>query len=208
MTVVEIWPGGGWYTEILAPVLRAHRKFHVARFALKARGTPDFRKEVDASYGALLAGNPDVYGKVVSTELEAPEFANNAPAGSADVVLSFRNVHNWRKPGMISRLSGVSRCTQAGRNTRRGRASGQTWNSPSMIRTGYMTEAYVIEIAEKAGFKLAAKSETNANPKDTKDHPKGVWTPPPSLRLGDNDRDKYLAIGESDRMTLKFVKPK
>lgn len=77
-----------------------------------------------------------------------------------------------------------------------------------MIRSGYMTEAHVIEIAEKAGFKLAAKSKINANPKDTKDHPKGVWALPPTLRLGETDRDKYLAIGESDRMTLRFVKPK
>jgi predicted methyltransferase len=209
MTVVEIWPGGGWYTEILAPVLRAHGKLHVARFALKAKDTPDFRKEVDAGYGALLAGNSDIYGKVVSTELEAPEFANIAPAGSADLVLTFRNVHNWTKSrNDLATFKAFHAALKPGGilGVVEHRAKPGT-PLPEMIRTGYMTEAYVIELAEKAGFKLASKSEINANAKDTKDHPKGVWTLPPTLRLGDTDRDKYLAIGESDRMTLKFVNP-
>ncbi len=210
MTVVEIWPGGGWYTEILAPVLRDNGKLYAASLALQSKATPDIRREIGREYLKKLAQHPEIYDRIVHTELQAPEYTAIAPRGSADLVLTFRNVHNWAKDGNADatfkafydalKPGGILGVTDH-------RAKSGT-PFEDMIRSGYVTEDYVIELAKRAGFQLVAKSEINANPKDTKDHPKGVWTLPPMLRLGDQDREKYLAIGESDRMTLKFVKPK
>jgi predicted methyltransferase len=132
-----------------------------------------------------------------------------APAGSADLVLTFRNVHNWMASGTLDRVfAGMYRALKPGGTLGvvEHRAAPGT-RLEQMVKTGYVTEAFVIAAAEKAGFTLAEKSEINANPKDTKDYPEGVWTLPPQLKLGDQDRAKYLAIGESDRMTLKFSKP-
>ena len=210
MTVVEIWPGGGWYTEILAPVLRDNGKLYAASLALQSKATPDIRREIGREYLKKLAQHPEIYDRITLTELQAPEYTAIAPRGSADLVLTFRNVHNWAKDGNADAMfkvfydvlkpGGILGVTDH-------RAKPGT-PLQDMIRSGYVTEDYVIKLAQRAGFRLAAKSEINANPKDTKDHPKGVWTLPPTLRLGDQDREKYLAIGESDRMTLKFVKPK
>jgi predicted methyltransferase len=208
MTVVEVWPGGGWYTEILAPVLRDRGKYYAAHFHVDEK-SPSYMGPARESYMKLLASRPQIYDRVTVTALNAPLQTGIAPRGSADLVLTFRNVHNWTaakndaamfkaffdalKPG------GVLGVVEHRANE--GAALDQ------MIKTGYMTEDYVIGLAAKAGFKLVARSEINANPKDTKDHARGVWTLPPTFRMGDQDRDKYLAIGESDRMTLKFVKP-
>ena len=209
-TVVEVWPGGGWYTEILAPYLRHHGKYYAAGFVASDENAPAYRKRLTAELAAKFAARPDLYGQAVVTELGHPDHWVAAPPGSADLVLTFRNVHNWLgadyedemfqafhaalKPGGV--LGVVEHRARPGASREQ------------MKKSGYMTEAYVIAIAEKAGFKLDAKSEINANPKDTADHAEGVWTLPPSLRLKDQDREKYLAIGESDRMTLRFVKPK
>ena len=210
MTVVEIWPGGGWYTEILAPVLRDKGKLYAASFAVQSKTSPDLRREIGRDYLKKLALHPEIYGRITLTELQTPEYTAIAPRGSVDMVLTFRNVHNWAKDGSadatfkafydVLKPGGILGVTDH-------RAKPGT-PFEDMIRSGYVTEDYVIELAKRAGFQLVAKSEINANPKDTKDHPKGVWTLPPMLRLGDQDREKYLAIGESDRMTLKFVKPK
>ena len=210
MTVVEIWPGGGWYTEILAPVLRDNGKLYAANLALQSKATPDIRREIGGEYLKKLAQHPGIYDRITLTELQAPEYTTIAPRGSADMVLTFRNVHNWAKDGNADatfkafydalKPGGILGLTDH-------RAKPGT-PLQDMIRSGYVTEDYVIELAQRAGFRLAARSEINANPKDTKDYPKGVWTLPPTLRLGDQDREKYLAIGESDRVTLKFVKPK
>jgi predicted methyltransferase len=205
--VVEIAPGGGWYTEILAPYLRAEGLLYAAHFP----------KETDVAYYIRgreaflqkLKGQPEVYDKVVVTEFGAGVETPIAPANSADRVLTFRNLHNWLeggfaeeafdqfytalKPGGI--LGVVEHRAKPGTSLEQMRSS------------GYVTEAKAIELATQAGFKLVSRSDINANPKDTADHPKGVWTLPPSLGLGDEDRAKYLAIGESDRMTLKFQKP-
>lgn len=197
MTVVEISPGGGWYTEVLAPTLRERGTLYAAH------NNPD-------AFKSKLAGNP-IYDKVQVTSFGKDNLDNIAPAGSADLVLTFRNVHNWYgwgEGGVEAAFRAFYRALKPGgvlgvveHRLPEHRPDAQQKSS------GYMKTSEVVRLAEAAGFKLAAKSEINANPKDTADHPSGVWTLPPVLRLGDQDRAKYLAIGESDRMTLKFVKP-
>jgi len=209
MTVVEVWPGAGWWTEILAPLLRERGKYYAAYIVTDAPGMPQFLRDREKGFDAMLAANPDIYDKVIKTKLLAPQWTEMAPAGSVDMVLTFRNVHNWAKAGNADAMfkafydvlvpGGVL-------GVKDHRAEPGT-PFQQQIDTGYMTEEWVIAAAQKAGFKLEEKSEVNANAKDTKDHPNGVWTLPPTLALKDKDRAKYVAIGESDRMTLRFVKP-
>lgn len=207
MHVAEIWPGGGWYTEVLAPVLREKGRYYAAHYHIDDN-TSRYYRNSQREFVEKLAQSPDVYDKVVVTGLLPPHF-DLAPQGALDLVLTFRNVHNWTQEGFDAQMfraffDALKPGGVLGVVEHRAR-EGTTL--ADMKRSGYMTEAYVIKLAETAGFRLAAKSEVNANPKDTKDHPRGVWTLPPSLRLGDTERAKYLEIGESDRMTLKFVKP-
>lgn len=201
MNVVEVLPGGGWYEEILAPYLAQKGHYTAARGAAAS--------DSDATQ-TLVKQHPELSSRVSNTVMDLKTEADIAPAQSADMVLTFRNVHNWMarnnehkafaafykalKPGGI-----------LGVVEHRGNPN---IAQVAQAKTGYVREDEVIKIAEKAGFKLLAKSEINANSKDTKDHPEGVWTLPPTLKLGQTDREKYVAIGESDRMTLKFVKPK
>ena len=209
MTVVEVWPSAGWWTEILAPLLKDEGKYYAAWFATEWKNTPDFLKEREKGFDAMLAAKPELYGKVIKTKLLAPDYVDIAPKGSADMVLTFRNVHNWRSAnqaeGMFKAFFEVLKPGGI-LGVKDHRAKPGT-PFKQQIDSGYMTEEYVVAAAEKAGFKFVAKSEVNANPKDSTDHPAGVWTLPPTLRLGEKDREKYLAIGESDRMTMKFVKP-
>ena len=207
-TVVEIWPGGGWYTEILAPYLASGggRLYAVA---------PDWGM---GGVKKLKETNPALYGAILTADF--PAFDANAarvPDGTADVVLTFRNVHNWRmgyrrddkqdyaplafqqiyrmlKPGGV--LGIVDHRLPESADAERERSS------------GYIKTSTVRALAEAAGFRFVGASEVNANPRDTADWENGVWTLPPSLALKEKDREKYLAIGESDRMTLKFVKPR
>ncbi len=209
MTVVEIWPSRGWYTEILAPVLIERGNFFAAAFSLVARRTPDWRRDMNMEFFAKLGAHPEVYRRVIVSDLSVPERTEIAPPGSADMVLTFRNVHNWMKgeyaPGVFEamyralRPGGVLGVVEH-------RAAEDT-PMHMMIESGYVTEDEVIRLAHEAGFIFEARSEINANPRDTRDHPRGVWTLPPTLRLQELDRDRYLAIGESDRMTLRFRKP-
>lgn len=209
--VVEVWPGRGWYAEILAPFLRTSGQYTAAGFVTDpAKAKENFQIESAKSLKARFEAAPELFGKAKVTQLGPPDEWTAAPAGSADLVLTFRNVHNWfegdatapmfkaffaaLKPGGI--LGVVEHRAKPGTPLEK------------MKKSGYVTEALVIEMAEAAGFKLDARSEVNANPRDTTDHPEGVWTLPPRLTLGEKDRDKYLAIGESDRMTLRFVKPR
>nr|WP_315466464.1 methyltransferase [uncultured Undibacterium sp.] len=196
-TVVELAPGGGWYTEILAPYLRKDGKLILAGAGAKLK--------------TKLEGTPAVYDKVAFGDLMPGKKTDYAPKNSVDVVLTFRNVHNWigasdtaakevfqsaydaLKPGGVF---GVVEHRLPVSTTQDAKAS-----------SGYVHEAFVIKLAESVGFKLAAKSEVNANPKDTANHEGGVWALPPVLGNKEKDKEKYLAIGESDRMTLKFVKP-
>lgn len=209
MTVVEIWPGGGWYSEILAPVLKNHGQYYAAGFSLIAERTPDWRKNYQRKFKEKLKQNPEVYGKTIVTDLSIPERTEIAPAGTADLVLTFRNVHNWMKGEYAQDVfDAMFKAVKHGGylGVIEHRAKPGT-SLEDMITSGYVTEAHVIKLANAAGFKLDAKSEVNANAKDSSQHPKGVWTLPPSLRLGEKDQAKYLAIGESDRMTLRFIKP-
>jgi len=208
LTVVEIWPGGGgWYTEILAPLLRSHGKLIAAHFSADSN-VQYFRKSL-TSYQQKLAVHPEVYDQVMFSIFQPPEQLNIAPAGPVDRVLTFRNVHNWMKHGSAEEaftafFNALKPGGILGVVEHRAKP-GTDWNN--MILSGYVTEQTVKKLAEKAGFTFVAASEINANKKDGTLHPKGVWTLPPSLRLGDERRQHYLSIGESDRMTLKFIKP-
>ena len=205
MTVVEIYPGRGWYTEILAPYLKGNGTLYAAEHP----GDPSYEavRRSLVAFDEMVKAKPELYGEVKRTKLTKD--GDIAPPGSADLVVTFRNTHSWIGAGTAEdafatmykalKPGGVLGLVQH-------RGDPKVAQDPK-AGSGYVNEDYVIALAEKAGFKLAEKSEINANPKDTKDYEKGVWTLPPSLRLGDQDRDKYLAIGESDRMTLKFVKP-
>ncbi len=209
MTVVEISPGGGWYTEILGPVLRGTGRLYAAHFPAGATGLPAYLMELRAALVDRIAAEPDVFGDTTITELTGAPDNAIAPPGSADLALTFRNVHNWLSAGTAQGVfAAMFRALKSGGvlGVVEHRAPEQ-FTLEQMKTSGYVTEAEVIRLAQGAGFELADRSEVNANPKDTKDHPEGVWTLPPRLKLGDKDREKYLAIGESDRMTLKFVKP-
>lgn len=208
MAVVEIWPGSGWYTEILAPYLKKHGKLYAAHFSADAE-EPYFKKSLK-EYKAKLKERPDLYGKVELTELQPPEKQKIAPDGSVDRVLTFRNIHNWMKNGQAPAVFNAMY-----KALKPGGILGivEHRNSPkkpqdSAAASGYVSEDYVIALARKAGFEFLGKSEINANSKDTKNYPEGVWTLPPSLKLKQQDRKKYLEIGESDRMTIKFIKPR
>jgi predicted methyltransferase len=201
MTVVEVWPGGGWYTDILAPFLKEHGVYYAAGADPESEGAKKFKEK--------LAANPDLFGKVKVTALSAPGKVEIAPAGSADMVLTFRNVHNWVANGQAENVfKAMSTALKPGGvlGVVEHRANPNIPQDPK-AESGYMREDYVIKLAQDDGLQLVGKSEINANPKDTKDYAQGVWTLPPVLRLKDVDKEKYLAIGESDRMTLKFVKP-
>ncbi|WP_448213730.1 class I SAM-dependent methyltransferase [Colwellia sp. MEBiC06753] len=205
MTVVEMAPGGGWYTEILAPALKGTGKLYGAHYP--DTGGDDYYSKSRRSLEKKLASN-EVFSEVELTNFTPKVASAIAPAGSADLVVTFRNLHNWGEEGVSQMFKDAFKALKSGGVLgvveHRMPAS---QNFEENRSSGYFPEALTIQLAEGAGFKLAAKSEINANPKDTADHPKGVWTLPPVLRLKDQDKEKYMAIGESDRMTLKFVKP-
>ncbi len=205
MTVIEIEPAGGWYAAILAPFLKDNGTYIGAMVA------PDSGKEAARDAAALkarFAAHPRPFGKARLIEFDPRNPTFGAP-GSADRVLTFRNAHNWTDAGTapamfkafytVLKPGGVLGVVDH-------RADADA--TPAEVRhSGYLPQAYMIKLAEDAGFKLDGKSGINANPKDDHHHPKGVWTLPPTLARGDKDKAKYMAIGESDRMTLRFLKP-
>lgn len=208
MTVVEIWPGGGWYSEILGPLLAENGQLYLAMFSDTAKG-PAYRARLNKALRDKIEANPEAYGDVKLTHLHIPGETDIAPASSADRVLTFRNVHNWLAADEADAVfAAFYKALKPGGmlGVVEHRAKPDT-DLETMKKSGYVTEEKVIELAGNAGFELAEKSDVNANPNDTADHPEGVWTLPPSLRLGEEDRAKYEAIGESDRMTLLFKKP-
>ncbi len=197
MTVVEISPGAGWYTEILAPLLKDHGKLYEAVGG--GAGAKTFEDKLKA--------DPAVYSQVIVTTLKPPAETDIAPAGAADMVLTFRNVHDWLAHGNTEDyFKAFYRALKPGGilGVTDHRADPSQPQDP-IAKNGYMRQDYMVWLAEQAGFKLMGASEINANPKDLRDHP--VWYLPPTLRQGEKDRAKYLAIGESDRMTLTFIKP-
>ena len=211
MTVVEIWPGGGWYTEILAPALKENGKLYAAQYSVNPSW--GYQRRYFGSFLTKMGESPDVFRDVVITHLDFPYQLEVAPPGTADMVLTFRNAHNWVTGdyGPQPQVLGFTAMYDA---LKPGGILGivdHRWPDPDTedpsAASGYISEERMIQLAEAAGFRLAARSDLNRNPKDTHDHPEGVWTLPPSFALGDTDRDKYAEIGESDRMTLKFVKP-
>lgn len=207
MTVIEILPSRGWYTEIVAPYVKAHGKYYAAHFSPNASASymaPNLR-----NFEAKITAEPELYGKITVRHLNPPHEVAIAPPESADMAMTFRNVHNWIMAGQEHEFFAAF-YTALKPGGVLGLVEHRALPSADMevMRTsGYVTEAYVIEVASAAGFELVGKSEINANPSDPTEHPRGVWTLPPNYRLGDTDRAKYSNIGESDRMTLKFVKP-
>lgn len=201
-TVVEVWPGSGWYTEILAPLTAAQGTYYAA--GPWEKGLAAARK--------LQAEKPAAYAKVRLAAFPAQAGAPAVPDASADVALTFRNVHNWRFGGEDKAKAMFA---DMFRMLKPGGTLGvvehrlpEARDAAAETKSGYMKTSSVIALATGAGFRLAARSEINANPKDSADWPDGVWTLPPSYALKDKDRARYAAIGESDRMTLRFVKPK
>ena len=200
MKIVELSPGGGWYTEILANYIDKPGLLIAAHFD-KDTNIPYFKRG-RAAFEKKISTNP-MYKNVEIVDLSS----ELAKEGSIDAVLTFRNLHNWLGPQMDNIFSNTYKVLKPGGifGVVEHRANPGT-SMEKMKKSGYVTEEHAIEVAEKHGFTLVSKSEINANPKDVKDYPRGVWTLPPSLRLKEKDKDKYLEIGESDRMTLLFKK--
>ena len=207
MSALEIWPGGGWYTEILAPYLKPSGQFYAAQFSPSQ--TQPFFQKMRKQFEQKLQANPALYSEVKLTSIYPPgKDFSTVEENSLDMILTFRNVHNWSKGGFdqamfdhffkLLKPQGILGVVEH-------RAKPGT-RLEDMISSGYMTQDYVIKLASNAGFSLAAHSEINANSKDSTQHPNGVWSLPPSLRGGDQNREAFQAIGESDRMTLKFIK--
>ena len=201
MKVIELSPGGGWYTEILANYLHEPGVLIAAHFDQNSK--IEYFKNSRKRFEQKVESSP-VFDNVEIVDLSS-ELADE---GSVDAVLTFRNLHNWLGPQMDLIFSNSFKALKSGGlfGVVEHRANPGTSIS-DMKKSGYVTEEHAIMIAEKHGFVLVGKSEINANLKDSKDHPKGVWTLPPNLRLKEVNRSKYLSIGESDRMTLLFKKP-
>ncbi|WP_425466323.1 class I SAM-dependent methyltransferase [Pseudidiomarina gelatinasegens] len=210
MTVVEVSPGGGWYTEILAPYLKQDGLLYAAHFP--ADSSSGYYARSRQAFVERVTNDAN-FANIVVTEFAPFSETEIAPPGSADMVLTFRNLHNWYMNGGDEAVQNAF--LQFYTALKPGGVLGVVdhrlpENRPDtdMASSGYMKENFAVAMAEAVGFELVERSEINSNPRDTADHPRGVWTLPPTLRLGDENRDTYSAIGESDRFTLKFVKPK
>jgi predicted methyltransferase len=208
MTVMEIWPGGGgWYLEVLAPTLREHGRYIAASWDPKSESK--YVQENSKKLADKLRARPDLYDRIRMTALQVPNALAPVPDGSVDMVLTFRNIHSWMgNDGAEAMFKAMFAALKPGGilGVVEHRAGTDAPQDPK-AKSGYVRTDYAIALAEKAGFELVGESDVNANPKDTADHPNGVWSLPPSLRGGDTDRERFVAIGESDRFTLKFRKP-
>jgi predicted methyltransferase len=207
MRVLEVWPEPGWYTEVIAPLLREKGKYYAGVIAPDPSSKYITQRLED--YRAKLASRPALYDRV-----EVVTFPNDGsdavPPGSVDMVVTFRNLHNWMARGTAAQaLATMYRALKPGGVLGVAEHRGNpAVAQDTQAKSGYVNEDYAVKMIEAQGFRLVAKSEVNANPKDTKDYEQGVWTLPPTYRLGAKDHDKYAAIGESDRFTLRFVKPR
>jgi predicted methyltransferase len=205
-TVVEIWPGGGYWTQILAPLLHDQGTYYAATGSPDG-GQADAFFKLSPAFRQMLDASPAVYGRVRLTVFGA-HHPGLAPPGSADVVLTFRNLHNWMAGGdAAEKLAAIRLALKPGGilGIEDHRGSTKTPQDPKAAN-GYVRQDYATALIERAGFTLVGSSEMNANPRDTAEWPQGVWTLPPTLALGKQDRAKYLAIGEADNFTLKFRK--
>jgi len=207
MRVLEVWPEPGWYTEILAPLVREHGKYYAAVIAADPQSKYVTGRLFD--YQQKLAARPDVYGAVEVVTFPS-DGGDVVPPGSLDMVVTFRNIHNWMARDSAGQaFATLYKALKPGGvlGVVEHRGNPATPQDPK-AKSGYVNEDYAIKLIEGQGFRLVGESQVNANPRDTKDYEQGVWTLPPTYRLGDKDRQKYADIGESDRFTLKFVKPK
>lgn len=206
MKVLEVWPEPGWYTAVIAPLLREKGKYYAAVIAPDP-GSKYITHRLE-EYRSRLAARPEVYDKVEVVSFLA-DGADAVPPGTVDMVVTFRNIHNWMARDQAAQaFASMYRALKPGGvlGVVEHRGNPAVPQDPK-AKSGYVNEDYAIRLIEEQGFRLVAKSEVNDNPKDTKDYEQGVWTLPPTYRLGDKDREKYAAIGESDRFTLRFVKP-
>jgi len=206
MRVLEVWPEPGWYTEVLAPLLREHGKYHAA--VIEPDPQSKYITQRLSDFQQKLAARPDVYDRV-SVVTFPSDGGDVVPSGSLDMVVTFRNIHNWMARGTAAQaFATMYKALKPGGvlGVAEHRGNPSVPQDPQ-AKSGYVNEDYAIRLIEGQGFKLVGESQINANPKDTKDYEQGVWTLPPTYRLGDTDRQKYTDIGESDRFTLKFVKP-
>lgn len=209
MTVLEIAPGGGWYTEIIAPAMRDTGVYVAGSYDVEIEGQAKYRYRQHAALLTQIIEQNELYGQVKVANYSPPQSRDLWAEGSVDMVLTFRSSHGWVRDGLVDDVySDFFKVVKPGGTLgivqHRAPDDG---DAVAWAKKGYVPESRIIRAAEKAGFVLEAKSEINANSKDLKDHDEGVWRLPPTLGLGDKDREKYLAIGESDRMTLRFTKP-
>lgn len=207
MNVLEVEPGAdGWFTEVLAPLLKDHGRYSATNFDVNGPDKSPLTADARA-YQAKLDGAPEAYGKVQVVTLTKDY--NLGAADSYDMVVTFRNSHLWKQDKIEDRVYGeMFRVLKPGGVlglVQHRAAAGD--NPAKSVSKGYLPQPYVIERVEKAGFKFEAESHVNTNSWDTRDYPKGVWSLPPSLAQGEKDKEKFLKIGESDRMTLLFRKP-
>jgi predicted methyltransferase len=206
MSVLEVWPEPGWYTEVIAPLVRDKGRYYAAVIA--ADPESKYITQRLEQYRHKLTERPDLYDRVAVVSFPS-DGGDAVPPASVDMVVTFRNIHNW-----MGRDTAAQAFATMYRALKPGGVLGVVEHrgipaaaQDPKAKSGYVNEDYAIKLIEAQGFRLVAKSQVNANPKDTKDYEQGVWTLPPTYRLGDKDRDKYAAIGESDRFTLRFVKP-
>ncbi|MEX2495515.1 MAG: hypothetical protein WD448_05460 [Woeseia sp.] len=208
MTVVELYPGGGWYSAILAPYLAGNGRLVAAHFNLDQDDAPGYYQRLYDGYAERFA-DKERFGEIDILAFDPPGMVDLGGSGSADMVLTFRNIHSWMAEGQLDTVFSAAYevLKEGGVFGVVGHRLPEDREQDPEAGSGYVKESVVIDAAEKAGFSLAARSEINANPRDHADHPNGVWTLPPNLDLPDGESgDKYRAIGESDRFTLKFVK--
>lgn len=207
MTVIELSPGGGWYSEILARYLKDEGQLIAAHWDL-AGDVSDMYRRVRGQYDERFA-NQEAYGDVMIIPFSPPEKVNLGEPESVDMVLSFRNMHSWQRSGSLSAVfdAAFEVLKPGGVMGVVGHRLPEDREQDPEARSGYVHQSHVVAMAEASGFVLESSSEINANPLDTADHPNGVWNLAPSLRVAEGDEKDYVAIGESDRFTLKFVKP-
>ena len=205
MTVVEIYPGAGWYTQILAPYLKDKGTLIAAIYDRNPETQKTWMVEYNKKFMDRYIGKTDLYGEIDLVDMVPPDRVELAPPGSVDMILDFRNAHNWLPWGADEVAEGYRKALKKG-GILGLVAHRMDESKPYDSENGYVHQKQIVDLMLKNGFELAASSEVNSNPKDTKDHSEGVWTLPPALALGKEKSAKYLEIGESDRMTLKFVK--